>query len=110
LILGNAEDLPLRDESFDAVLHVGGINAFNDRGKAIAEMIRVARAGTKIVIVDETARLMEPFFWIPGLRDWMERWGDRFSPPVALVPQGMKDVRTTGIAKGNLYCLTFRKP
>jgi ubiquinone/menaquinone biosynthesis C-methylase UbiE len=110
LILGNAEDLPLRDETFDAVLHVGGINAFSDRARAITEMIRVAKAGTKIVIVDETAKLMEPFLWIPGLRGWMRQFGDRFSAPVRLVPEEMKDVRTTEIAKGNLYCLTFRKP
>lgn len=110
LILGNAEELPLRDESFDAVLHVGGINAFSDRAAAIAEMTRVARAGAKIVIVDETARLMEAFAWIPGFRRWMETFGDRFSAPVSLVPEGMRELRAREIAKGNLYCLTFRKP
>lgn len=110
LILGNAEDLPLRDESFDAVLHVGGINAFDDRAKAIAEMIRVARAGTMIMIVDETAKLMDAFAWIPGFRSWMQQFGDRFLPPVGLVPPDMKGIRVREIAKGNLYCLTFRKP
>jgi len=110
LILGNAEELPLRDESFDAVFHVGGINAFNDRAKAISEMIRVARAGTKIVIVDETAKLMDAFTWIPGFRRWMQEFGDRFSPPVGLVPEEMREVQVREIAKGNLYCLTFRKP
>jgi ubiquinone/menaquinone biosynthesis C-methylase UbiE len=110
LILGNAEELPLHDESFDAVLHVGGINAFSDRATAIAEMIRVARAGTRIVIVDETAKLIQSFAWIPGFRSWLQGYGDRFSPPVGLVPDGMKDVHAKEIAKGNLYCLTFRKP
>lgn len=55
LIQGNAEEPPLVDETFDAVLHVGGINAFNDRGRAIGEMIRAARGGARIVIVDENA-------------------------------------------------------
>ncbi|HET7012038.1 MAG TPA: methyltransferase domain-containing protein [Anaerolineales bacterium] len=110
LILGNAEELPLVDESFDAVFHVGGINAFNDRGRAITEMVRVARAGTKILIVDETARMMEALTWIPGFRRWMEKFGDRFSAPTGLVPAEMKDIRVRQIAKGNLYCLTFRKP
>lgn len=110
LILGNAEDLPLIDDAFDSVFHVGGINAFNDRARAIAEMVRVARAGTKILIVDETARMMEAFTWIPGFRRWLEKFGDRFSAPTGLVPEGMKDVRVGEIAKGNLYCLTFRKP
>ena len=110
LIMGNAEELPLRDESFDAVLHVGGINAFNDRAKAISEMTRVARAGTKIVIVDETAKLMESIGWIPGARRWLHEYGERFAAPVELVPEGMRDVDVKQIAKGNLYCLTFRKP
>jgi ubiquinone/menaquinone biosynthesis C-methylase UbiE len=110
LILGNAEDLPLCDESFDAVFHVGGINAFNDRAKAIAEMIRVARAGATIVIVDETAKLMERLAWIPGTGRLLREYGDRFSAPAALVPDAMRDLRVRDIVKGNLYCLTFRKP
>ena len=110
LILGNAEELPLSDESFDTVFHVGGINAFNDRAKAICEMTRVARAGTKIVIVDETAKLMESFAWIPGIRRLLQEHGERFSAPVGLVPEGMRDVHVKEFAKGNMYCLTFRKP
>ncbi len=110
LILGNAEDLPLRDESFDAVFHVGGINAFNDRAKAISEMIRVARAGTKIVLVDETAKLMERLAWLPSSGKLLREYGDRFSAPVELVPAAMRDVRVQEIVNGNLYCLTFRKP
>ncbi|TLN00240.1 methyltransferase domain-containing protein [bacterium] len=110
LILGNAEELPLRDESFDTVLHVGGINAFNDRAKAICEMVRVARAGAKIVIVDETAKMLESIAWMPSARKWLQEHGERFSAPVGLVPEGMRDVHVKEIAKGNLYCLTFRKP
>jgi ubiquinone/menaquinone biosynthesis C-methylase UbiE/uncharacterized protein YbaR (Trm112 family) len=110
LILGNAEELPLRDETFDTVFHVGGINAFNDPAKAISEMVRVARAGTKIIIVDETAKLMEALSWFPGVRKWLQEYEERFSAPVGLVPEGMTDIQVKEIAKGNLYCLAFRKP
>jgi ubiquinone/menaquinone biosynthesis C-methylase UbiE/uncharacterized protein YbaR (Trm112 family) len=110
LILGNAEELPLVDESFDTVLHVGGINAFNDPAKAICEMVRVARAGAKIVIVDETAKLMESFAWMPSVRRWLREHSERFSAPVGLVPERMRDVQARDFAKGNMYCLTFRKP
>jgi len=110
LILGNAEELPLFDEAFDTVLHVGGINAFNDPAKAIGEMIRVARAGSKIVIVDETAKMMESIAWMPSVRRWLQEHGERFSAPIGLVPEGMKDVHARNFAKGNMYCLTFRKP
>ena len=110
LVLGNAEELPLFDESFDTVLHVGGINAFNDPAKAIGEMIRVSRAGSKIVIVDETAKMMESIAWMPSVRRWLQEHGERFSAPIGLVPEGMKDVHARDFAKGNMYCLTFRKP
>jgi ubiquinone/menaquinone biosynthesis C-methylase UbiE len=110
LILGNAEDLPLLDELFDTVFHVGGINAFNDPAKAISEMIRVAKAGAKILIVDETAKMMESIAWMPSVKRWLQEHGERFSAPVALLPQGMRDVQARDVAKGNMYCLTFRKP
>ena len=35
LYLGNADDLPVQDAAFDAVFHIGGINFFNDKAKAI---------------------------------------------------------------------------
>ena len=110
LILGNAEELPLCDACFDAVLHVGGINAFNDRARAIGEMVRVAKAGARIVIVDETARLMERLAWAPSVKKWLQEHGDRFVAPVSLVPAGMQNVNARDIARGNLYCLTFNKP
>ena len=56
LYLGNAESLPFADSSFDVVFHVGGINFFNDRAKAIREMIRVARPGSLLLIADETEK------------------------------------------------------
>ncbi|MCP4868441.1 MAG: class I SAM-dependent methyltransferase [Proteobacteria bacterium] len=46
LCLGDAHHLPYRDETFDLVVHVGGINAFTDRRQALAEMVRVAPTGT----------------------------------------------------------------
>ena len=110
LILGNAEDLPLRDEAFDAVLHVGGINAFDDRAKAIQEMVRVAKPGAKIIIVDETAKLMERFSWAPSARKLLQQYREVFAAPIGLVPEGMRDIQTKDIVHGNMYCLTFRKP
>jgi ubiquinone/menaquinone biosynthesis C-methylase UbiE/uncharacterized protein YbaR (Trm112 family) len=110
LILGNAEELPLDDELFDTVFHVGGINAFNDPAKAICEMIRVAKAGAKIMIVDETAKMIESIAWMPSARKWLQEHGERFSAPVGLVPEEMRDVQARDFAKGNMYCLTFRKP
>jgi len=53
LQLGNAEQLPYLDNCFGGVFHIGGINFFNDKKKAIEEMIRVAKPGSRILICDE---------------------------------------------------------
>jgi len=44
LIRANASHLPFRDGCFDAVLHVGGINTFEEKELAIKEMFRVAKS------------------------------------------------------------------
>jgi ubiquinone/menaquinone biosynthesis C-methylase UbiE len=59
LIHCEGEDLPFQDNYFDVVFHCGGINYFNNKQKAIIEMIRVAKPGTKLLIVDETDKLYE---------------------------------------------------
>lgn len=54
-----AEDLPFADNTFDIVFHNGGINFFSDKKKAISEMLRVAKHGTKLLIADETSDFVE---------------------------------------------------
>jgi ubiquinone/menaquinone biosynthesis C-methylase UbiE len=49
----NASLLPYKENSFDAVMHVGGVNTFGDGAKAMNEMVRVAKPNARIVIVDE---------------------------------------------------------
>lgn len=110
LILADAEELPFKDRQFDCVLHVGGINAFNDRQKAISEMIRVARPRTKIVIVDETAELIARLSWFPGAKKLLTKYADRFAAPTRLLPRGVSEIMVKHLWNGNLYCLTFRCP
>ena len=54
-----AEDLPFADNSFDIVFHVGGINFFSNKPRALAEMLRVAKPRTKLMVADETQDLVE---------------------------------------------------
>jgi len=53
LVRANAAALPFASGAFDAVLHVGGLNTFGLEGRALVEMVRVAKPGAKIVVVDE---------------------------------------------------------
>jgi ubiquinone/menaquinone biosynthesis C-methylase UbiE len=111
LFLGAAEGLPFKNETFDSVLHIGGINFFSDKKKAIEEMIRVAKPGTKIVIADETERGAKGYEWIfPTFSRQFEGKREAVTPPVGLVPGAMQDVRLETVWRGWGYCLEFRKP
>ena len=111
LFLGEAEGLPFMDEIFDVVFHVGGINFFNDKAKAINEMIRVAKPGTKIVLVDETEKLAKTFYEkTPFLKRFYKNRKGKISPPIDLVPREMLDIRLSYLWNDRLYCLSFRKP
>ena len=111
LFLGNAEELPFQDESFDTVFHIGGINFFSDKKKAIDEMIRVAQPAAKIIIVDEKERGARLYAaTIPGFRRIFKGEREAVSTPLELVPREMVDVRVTDVWRGWGYCLEFRKP
>jgi ubiquinone/menaquinone biosynthesis C-methylase UbiE len=109
LYLGNAESLPFADASFDVVFHVGGINFFNDRAKAIREMIRVAKPGSLLLIADETEKHVKGVYEkAPG-----GLYKDRKAPvsaPVDLLPPEMEEVHLEELREGQFYALTFRKP
>ncbi len=111
LFHGEAEHLPFRDDIFDVVFHVGGINFFNDKAGAIQEMIRVARPDTKIVIVDETEKVVkEQYEKTPLIGKYFKKRAESVTEPTLLVHGGMREVSCKQIVDGKAYCLTFRKP
>jgi ubiquinone/menaquinone biosynthesis C-methylase UbiE len=110
LYLGNAESLPFTDSSFDVVFHVGGINFFNDRAKAIREMIRVAKPGSLLLIADETEKHVKGVYEKgPGGHLYKNR-KQPVSAPIDLVPPDMQEIHLEIGRTGEWYMLTFRKP
>jgi len=113
LYLGNAEFLPFKDETFDCVFHIGGINFFNDRRRAIEEMIRVAKPGAKITIGDEMEKTIKDHYEkMPEARKsykLSEIEKSRVVAPIDLVPFEMKDITVKNF-KDFFYILAFRKP
>lgn len=107
LFLGEAENLPFHSETFDVVFHIGGINFFNDKRRAILEMIRVAKPGCKIVIVDETEELAQK---AEQISPFFRNRPAEITAPVALVPPEMLETQAKEIRNGELFLLSFRKP
>jgi ubiquinone/menaquinone biosynthesis C-methylase UbiE len=114
LCLGNGEYLPYPENYFNTVFHIGGINFFNNRERAITEMIRVAKPGTKIVIIDETEKdIKEQYQKIPFARKYFKNEDidkDRLIAPIDLVPKEMLEKEVKIIDKGSMYQLSFIKP
>jgi ubiquinone/menaquinone biosynthesis C-methylase UbiE len=110
LIQGSAEHLPFRDDSFDSVLHVGGINFFNDKARAIREMIRVAKPGTRIMIADEEEEVVKSNDERnPLTRKYFQGRTESVSAPFDLVPTEIHDVRLEPALEGKAYVLNFTK-
>ena len=103
LYRSDAELLPFKDESFDIVFHLGSINLFTDKKKAIDEMIRVAKPGTKIVIADESQKAEKLISIFTGANT-------DATPPIDLIPKDMIQPTLKTIWRGYGYLIEFQKP
>jgi ubiquinone/menaquinone biosynthesis C-methylase UbiE len=103
LFRADAEELPFRNEMFDVVFHLGAFNLFDNKKKALDEMIRVAKPGARIVIADESEKGNKIFNMITGTRI-------DFVLPVDLVPKPMQNLIVRTIWKGYGYVIAFTKP
>lgn len=110
LFFGAAESLPFADNAFDVVFHAGGIKFFSDKRQAISEMIRVAKPGTKIMIMDQADKLADDVLKVPIARQFFKGLKEMTVAPVDLVPEEMEDVRLDYVLDGGCYLLEFRKP
>ena len=111
LQLGNAEQLPYQDNVFGGVFHIGGINFFNDKAKAITEMIRVAKPGSRILICDEKEKGAQVYErLIPGFMQSVGKEREVVVAPIALIPPEMENVSMFDVWGGWFYCIEFTKP
>jgi ubiquinone/menaquinone biosynthesis C-methylase UbiE len=110
LVHCEGENLPFTDNFFDVVFHCGGINFFNDKQKAIHEMIRVAKPGTKLLIVDETERLIKENYQKNPFIKRSYTDSKKAAIPVNLIPSEMENIQSDIICKEQIYKITFTKP
>lgn len=111
LTQANAEELPYRENTFEALFHFGGINFFDDRQKAVDEMIRVVKPGGKVVFSDEGEKVAKVYerLW-PKFKDWFQGPRQAVRAPIDLVPAEMQDIRLEWILGEHVYIIEFRKP
>jgi ubiquinone/menaquinone biosynthesis C-methylase UbiE len=103
-----AENLPFCDNVFDVVYSCGGINYYNNKEKAIFEMIRVAKNGTRIFIIDETDKTVKNIYKnIHGKRLYEI---EKASLPLNLIPKEMENIESKIICNGYMYIIAFNKP
>lgn len=110
LVQGNAETLPFGDKIFDVVYHVGGFNFFNDKKKAISEMIRVAKPGAKLYIVDESDSIRDEQGIVANVIGRFLPDREVFAPPVKLVPEDMIEIRDYSLLDRKFWMVSFQKP
>lgn len=109
LVQAEAERLPIKDDSFDVVFSAGGFNFFNDRTKAVNEMVRIARSGTKLMISDETEKIRARFEKSFVARKFYGGQ-DEVRNPIEFVPNCCRNIEYKEVCGGELYALTFWKP
>lgn len=108
LVHSSVLNIPYIDNFFDIVIHSGGINTFSDIPLAFEEMLRVARKGGFIIVVDEGVS--------PELRDTEKgkaiiEANNLFSaqPPLEHIPPKAKDVELDYVMNDTFYQISFRK-
>ncbi len=105
-----AEALPFRDECFDIVFHFGGINFFNDKQKALEEMVRVAKKGSKLLVADETDDLIKGGYNKVGFsRHYFKDTQVNVETIEKAIPEHVIEKETNYLWDGRIYCITFRK-
>jgi ubiquinone/menaquinone biosynthesis C-methylase UbiE len=127
LVLGEAEDLPVRDNHFDAALSIGAFNYFNDPEQALREMVRAVKPGGTIVVSDEVPDLTDylPFrrIGLAGVQHWLVsrfmNLGDEFTEMVerhreldveAIARRVLADCHFERIWRGVGYVFVGRAP
>jgi ubiquinone/menaquinone biosynthesis C-methylase UbiE len=110
LLQADAHRLPFPDACFDRVFHVGGIGGYGDPRRGLAEMARVAKPGTPILVVDEQ---LDPAYHASPFHRVVFRaltfYATESESPIGHLPAGATDVVSEQLSR-YYYGLTFRMP
>jgi SAM-dependent methyltransferase len=105
LVHADMHALPFRDNAFDMVYHMGGLQFVDDPALAVREMTRAAKPGATITLVDEAYSIRRLARRQPGGRS--EPRGTAALD--GLIPPEGADPHFELISEGELYFLSFTK-
>jgi ubiquinone/menaquinone biosynthesis C-methylase UbiE len=108
LFHSHVNNIPFKDESFDVVIHVGGINTFKNIPSALKEWVRVLKPEGFLLIADEglspTARKTRR-----GVKIVESNRLFGLKPPLAHLPPQLKKVQLWWIARDTFYVIMAQK-
>lgn len=104
----NVFNIPYQKNFFDIVLHSGGINTFSDIPGALNELLRIAKPGGFIIVIDEG---VSPQKRKTDVGKAIMKTNTLFAakPPLEHVPDKAKDVEVTYVMNDTFYQIVFRK-
>ncbi|MGD8458296.1 MAG: methyltransferase domain-containing protein [Anaerolineales bacterium] len=108
LFQANGEYLPFKDNSFDLVFQMGGLQFYSNPFRGLEEMSRVAKQGTTIHILDEK-RSTRDVLKYRYTGDQIKK-GYTLSNLLQIVPRGMDNIQSKILFDSDFYLLTFTKP
>ena len=106
--IGNGSHLPFKDNTFDGLFHIGGINTFTDIEAALKEFMRVTKKNGKIIICDEGMQenLLKTRYGRDGIRF---NGLYKSTPPMDKIPANARDVTLKYVGGGFFYVISFVK-
>ncbi len=110
LIQADCAYIPFRDEAFEHVFHMGGLQFFQDPFKAVSEMARVAKPGSTIHILDEVSGAVPMLARMPAHKKYATDAESAVEGVKRLVPFSMQAAESKIIPNTDFYALTFTKP
>ncbi len=108
LTYGSVFNPPYQSNFFDVVLHTGGINTFSDIHGALKEMLRLARSGGMVIVVDEG---LSPRMRETEMGKQIMKANTLFAarPPLQFVPEGAQNLEISYVMNETFYQMVFTK-
>jgi ubiquinone/menaquinone biosynthesis C-methylase UbiE len=110
LVQADGAFVPFRDNMFDLVFHMGGIQFYANPFRGVSEMARVAKPGTVVHVIDEISGAIRTLRRLPAHRRYSVRPEKALEGIKHLVPHSMQEVTCKPIPNSDFYILSFRKP